>query len=297
MKRINLFLLVLIFSVWSLCAESWFVCAGSFSKYANAEERCSVLKAAGYDCFIGTAEKADGTKLYRVLFLDDAMLRDEARAKKDRLVKSDYFVKKGWTDLWICEAELPAEKAEVPAPKSVLPAAEWKGGATASARPVDESKTEEDPMISCIAQLPLSLDYEVSDMKTCDFVNTKKFPSIYPMEKNFEDFADYDELSVGVYVLYESEDSGAVIECLVIQAVSEFSTDFVEEELELYTDDENSEVVDYEVPHGKMKGYYSEEDGGVYFCGISEDNSLVIFAGSKDITKEKLVDFATASYF
>lgn len=326
MKRLVIILSIFLISLASLCAKSWFVCAGSFAKYDNAEERCSILNDAGYDCFIETARKSDGTKLFRVLFLDDVLFRDDARAKKDQLVKTDFFVKKGWTDLWICEADMPAEgsknvfktgkapaKETAPVVKTPAPVIEVPAVSDKSVKAdvpeiitpiiipkydLDEKEAENkaDTLISCIAQLPISLEFQVSNMKTCDFDNTRKYPSIFVLDECFEDFADYDEISVGVYASYEDEESGAVIECLVLQANSEFSEDFVQYELGPYTDDVNAEVSSYEVPYGKMTGYYSEEGGVVYLCGISEDNKLVMFVTSEDLTKDGLADFVNSSY-
>ncbi len=328
MKRLVIFLSVLLISLCSLCAKSWFVCVGSFTKFENAEERCSILNDAGYDCFIETARKNDGTKLYRVLFLDDVLLRDDARNKKDQLVKADVIVKKGWTDLWICEAEMPASGAKnvykaakisakepAPAPVAVVPpVVSDKSVAVMVPEIVEpelnveldidakvselekETENKADLMISCIAQLPISLDFQVVKMTTCDFDNSRKYPSVFVLDENFEDFSDYEELSVGVYTSYEDEDSGAVIECLIVQAGSEFSKDFVRNELGIYTEDEAAEIMTYDIPRGKMTGYLSEEYGVSYLCGISEDNKLVMFMSSEDLTKDGLVEFVESSY-
>lgn len=112
MKRLAVFFTILFVLVCNLSAKVWFVCAGSFAKYESAEERCQILSEEGYDCFIEAARKDDGSKIYRVFFLDDLFLRDEVRERKDQLKKADVIVKNGWTDLWICEADLPAEDSK-----------------------------------------------------------------------------------------------------------------------------------------------------------------------------------------
>ncbi len=112
MKRSALFIALLFSLVCSLSAKVWFVCAGSFAKYESAEERCQILNEEGYDCFIEAARKDDGSKIYRVFFLDDLLLRDEVRERKEQLKKADVIVKNGWTDLWICEADLPSEDSK-----------------------------------------------------------------------------------------------------------------------------------------------------------------------------------------
>ncbi|MCF0242563.1 MAG: SPOR domain-containing protein [Treponema sp.] len=112
MKRFGLVLTLVFISLSGLFAKTWFVCAGSYSDLKNAEQECTVLNNAGFDCFIESGVNQYGENFYRVLFFDDVLLRDEAREKKNRLLSSVKLRELGFSDLWICEADLPVREAE-----------------------------------------------------------------------------------------------------------------------------------------------------------------------------------------
>ena len=107
MKRLLISLSVSLFILTGLSAKSWFVCAGSFTKPDLAEERCKILSSNGHTSFIDKSRNGDGDWIYRVFFYDTAMIRDDARARKDQLLKSKVVIENGLTDLWICEADMP----------------------------------------------------------------------------------------------------------------------------------------------------------------------------------------------
>ena len=105
MKRFGLVLTLVFISLSGLFAKTWFVCAGSYSDLKNAEQECTVLNNAGFDCFIESGVNQYGENFYRVLFFDDVLLRDEAREKKNRLLSSVKLRELGFSDLWICDTE------------------------------------------------------------------------------------------------------------------------------------------------------------------------------------------------
>jgi len=107
MKRLLLSLSLCFILVSGLSAKSWFVCAGSFSKPEPAEERCRILNDGGYSCFIDKTLNADYEWIYRVFFYDPVMIRDDARVRKDELLISKFVIENGFTDLWICLADMP----------------------------------------------------------------------------------------------------------------------------------------------------------------------------------------------
>lgn len=279
MKRIALFFTVLIFSVWSLCAETWFVCAGSFSKYENAKERCVLLNNAGYDCFVGTAVKSDGTKLYRVMFLDDVMLRDDARDKKDQLLKADVIIKNKLTDLWICQAEMPSkdskdvylakpkeeekvaavpvvidvekevsaiEEVLVPELPSLIDAIE-----TIEAIEIPELPSVAVPevtipgisesVISCISQFPENPLYVVEDFSIADYTNYESNPynEMYGTDEFFDEMHNYKELSAGAYVKMINAMTDKEIEMIVLKAEDGLSEEFISEEVIYYWDSDD----------------------------------------------------------
>ena len=107
MKRLLISLSLSFIILTGLSAKSWFVCAGSFTKPDLAEERCKILSSNGHTSFIDKSRNGDGDWIYRVFFYDTAMIRDDARARKDQLLKSKVVIENGLTDLWICEADMP----------------------------------------------------------------------------------------------------------------------------------------------------------------------------------------------
>lgn len=107
MKRLLISLSLSFIFLTGLSAKSWFVCAGSFTKPDLAEERCKILSSNGHTSFIDKSRNGDGDWIYRVFFYDTAMIRDDARARKDQLLKSKVVIENGLTDLWICEADMP----------------------------------------------------------------------------------------------------------------------------------------------------------------------------------------------
>ncbi|MCQ2585880.1 MAG: SPOR domain-containing protein [Treponema sp.] len=107
MKRLLISLSLSFIILTGLSAKSWFVCAGSFSKQSLAQERCKILSDAGHTCFVEKTFNQDGDWIYRVFFYGPAMIRDDARARKDQLLKSKVVIENGFTDLWICEADMP----------------------------------------------------------------------------------------------------------------------------------------------------------------------------------------------
>lgn len=111
MKRIFSVIFISLFLITSLAAKTWFVCAGSFSKYDSAKERCELLSSDGYKVFIDETLNSYGDKVFRVLFYDPMMLRDEARNRKTELLFSKAIQDHGFTDLWVCEADLPKENS------------------------------------------------------------------------------------------------------------------------------------------------------------------------------------------
>ena len=107
MKRLLISLSLSFIILTGLSAKSWFVCAGSFTKPDLAEERCKILSSNGHTSFIDKSRNGDGDWIYRVFFYDTAMIRDDARARKEELLKSAVVIENGLTDLWICEADMP----------------------------------------------------------------------------------------------------------------------------------------------------------------------------------------------
>ena len=146
MKRLLIFLSLSFIILTGLSAKSWFVCAGSFTKPDLAEERCKILSSNGHTSFIDKSRNGDGDWIYRVFFYDTAMIRDDARARKDQLLKSKVVIENGLTDLWICEADMP----DIEGPEVFL-AVEPVVEAAAVSEPVVEPAAAVEPVVEAAA--------------------------------------------------------------------------------------------------------------------------------------------------
>ena len=146
MKRLLISLSLSLFILTGLSAKSWFVCAGSFTKPDLAEERCKILSSNGHTSFIDKSRNGDGDWIYRVFFYDTAMIRDDARARKDQLLKSKVVIENGLTDLWICEADMP----DIEGPEVFL-AVEPMVEAAAVSEPVVEPAAAVEPVVEAAA--------------------------------------------------------------------------------------------------------------------------------------------------
>lgn len=308
MKRLALFVTVLLISIGSLCAKTWFVCAGSFSKFENAEERCAILNDAGYDCFVEVVERTGGTKLYRVLFFDDILLRDEARARKDELLNVDVIKKNGWTDLWICEAEQPSAsnvyktKNKVSTPETIS-----ESDLTSTIEKIEvvpETASDSvkingisDSIMKCLKAFPTNADYLMNDFSLYDFAdNSGIVNQIFGENENIEN-GGYSEIAAGAYASYENISNGKEIEVTVYESEKGFSNAYLREEILSYWDDEDfvKETV-LKTNYGKLKTCILQDEDCFYIYGISADKKMAVYITAYDFTDEEVQSFLKNAY-
>lgn len=121
-KRILSFLSVLLISA-SVFAAEWYVCLGSFKSYDNAKNLYDKVSAKNLPVKIAEYKK-DGEILYRVIYGESNILRDDARKLRDQIINRREIKSLGLNGLWICEVPVIILSSDVAPEKEskVLPA-------------------------------------------------------------------------------------------------------------------------------------------------------------------------------
>lgn len=100
-KKILAFLSVLLIKA-SVFAAEWYVCLGSFKSYDNAKNLYDKMSAKNLPVKIAEHKK-DGEVLYRVIYGESKILRDDARKLRDQIITKKEIKSLGLNGLWICE--------------------------------------------------------------------------------------------------------------------------------------------------------------------------------------------------
>ena len=109
MKQFKIFFVVLFFAT-NVFANSWYVCLASFKNETNAETFSQFLRKNKIENFIFAFKNQNGKTFHRVLFDKAFSSRTSARNLRDTLLHDKKIRELNLNDLWICEAEKPAQK-------------------------------------------------------------------------------------------------------------------------------------------------------------------------------------------
>lgn len=109
MKKIILYILILMnFCGFCFC-EEWKVCLGSFSILGNAQERVTFLEENGISTTIEEFQKDENTILYRVFYNESLADKESALVHKKLLLNYPPIKEIGINDIWFLEISLNQE--------------------------------------------------------------------------------------------------------------------------------------------------------------------------------------------